>query len=73
VICCALPCERDVEGSVGKWAAGTYRTNGRATSWLKIKNREYSQMRDRHQLFASRTCEISKRSALLARPDLVLR
>ena len=32
-------CERDMEGIVGKWAAGTYRTGGRATSWLKIKNR----------------------------------
>ena len=68
-----VACERDLEGIVGKWAAGTYRTDGCATSWLKIKNREYSQMRDRHQLFASRTSETSKRSALVARPDLVLR
>ena len=34
--------ERDLEGIVAKWARGAYRTDGRATSWLKIKNREYT-------------------------------
>jgi ATP-dependent DNA ligase len=43
-----------LEGIVAKWNRGTYRTDGRATSWLKIKNLEYSQMRDRHELFAGR-------------------
>ena len=38
-------CDRDLEGIVAKWSRGTYRTEGRATSWLKIKNREYTQMR----------------------------
>ena len=47
-------CERDLEGIVAKWAGGTYRTDGRATSWVRIKNRDYTQMRDRHELFASR-------------------
>jgi hypothetical protein len=37
-----------------KWGQGTYRTDGRATSWLKIKNPHYSQMRDRHELFGPR-------------------
>jgi ATP-dependent DNA ligase len=49
-----VACERDLEGIVAKWARGTYRTDGRTTSWLKIKNRDYTQMRDRHELFASR-------------------
>ena len=65
-------CERDLEGVVGKWARGTYRTDGRATSWLKIKNREYSQMRDRHELFAPRE-SLAQRGGPPARPDLVLR
>ena len=33
-----VACERDLEGIVAKWAPGTYGTDGRATSWLKIKN-----------------------------------
>jgi bifunctional non-homologous end joining protein LigD len=48
-------CARDVEGVVAKWARGSYQTDGRATSWLKIKNPEYSGMVDRHELFAVRT------------------
>jgi bifunctional non-homologous end joining protein LigD len=49
-----VACERDLEGIVGKWAHGTYQTDGRSTSWVKIKNREYSQIRDRHELFSTR-------------------
>jgi len=65
-------CDRDLEGVVGKWAQGTYRTDGRATSWLKIKNPDYTQMRDRHELFASRGRE-TRRSRTLVRPDFALR
>jgi hypothetical protein len=36
---------------VGKWANGTYQTDGRCTSWVKFKNPEYSQMEARHELF----------------------
>ena len=64
-------CERDLEGIVAKWAGGTYRTNGRATSWLKIKNREYSQMRDRQELFAARQAG-PRRGRAPRRPDLLL-
>ena len=64
-------CGRDLEGILAKWAEGTYRTDGRATSWLKIKNREYSQMRDRQELFASRPAE-RRLSRAPMRPDLVL-
>ena len=46
-----LACERDLEGIVAKWAWGTYQCDGRGTSWLKIKNPEYSQMDGRHGLF----------------------
>ena len=65
-------CDRDIEGIVAKWAEGTYGTDGRATSWLKIKNREYSQMRDRHELFAARGAS-GRRGRAPMRPDLVLR
>jgi bifunctional non-homologous end joining protein LigD len=44
-------CERDPEGIVGKWAHGTYQTDGAGTSGMKIKNPDYTQMRDRHELF----------------------
>jgi ATP-dependent DNA ligase len=39
-----VACDRDLEGIVAKWSRGTYQTDARATSWLKIKNPEYSQM-----------------------------
>jgi len=49
-----VACERDLEGIVGKWARGTYQTDARRTSWLKIKNPEYSQMEGRAELFDQR-------------------
>lgn len=33
------------------WARGTYQTDGRRASWVKIKNPDYTQTRDRHELF----------------------
>jgi bifunctional non-homologous end joining protein LigD len=50
-------CERDLEGIVAKWARGPYHTDGRSTSWLTIKNPDYTQMRDRHELFSARAFE----------------
>ena len=47
-----VACERDLEGIVGKWANGMYQSDGRRTSWVKIKNRAYTQMEGRHELFA---------------------
>lgn len=67
-----VACERDLEGIVAKWGPGTYRTDGRATSWLKIKNPEYSQIRDRHELFESRLSGRPVRRVMPARPDLLL-
>jgi bifunctional non-homologous end joining protein LigD len=43
--------ERDLEGIVAKWQDGRYETDGVSTSWLKIRNPEYSQMTGRRELF----------------------
>ena len=40
---------------MAKWSQGIYRTDGRATSWLNIKNPASTQMRDRHELFSTIT------------------
>lgn len=42
-------CEHDLEGIVAKWLGGTYRTDAR-TSWLKIRNPNYSQWDGRPEL-----------------------
>jgi bifunctional non-homologous end joining protein LigD len=49
-----LACGHDAEGIVAKWARGCYHGDGSTTSWFKIKNPSYSQLVDRHELFASR-------------------
>src|SRR4051812_38427324 len=49
-----LACRRDLEGIVAKWAHGTYQCDGRRTSWLKIKNPDYSHMEGRRELFEAR-------------------
>jgi bifunctional non-homologous end joining protein LigD len=41
-------CARDLEGIVGKRKLGIYKDDG--NSWLKIKNRSYSQAEGRHEL-----------------------
>ena len=65
-----VACERDLEGIVGKWGQGTYQTDGLATSWLKIKNPDYTQMRGRHEFFEPRSANAtprhSRRSPVLA-------
>ena len=66
-----VACERDFEGVVAKWAHGTDRTDGRATSWTKFKHLQYTQMRDRHELFAARGADVTRGRAPM-RPDLVL-
>jgi len=64
--------ERDLEGIVGKWAHGTYQTDGRSTSWVKIKNPEYSQIRDRHELFSAGQLERPRRRGATIHPELRL-
>ena len=49
-----LACQRDLEGIVGKWSQGTYWTSGGQTSWVKIKNPNYSQVEGRAELFDQR-------------------
>lgn len=46
-----VACERDLEGIVGKWARGSYLSDPRTTSWVKIKNPSSSQMEGRAELF----------------------
>jgi bifunctional non-homologous end joining protein LigD len=47
-------CERNAEGIVAKWSRGPYHTDGRTTSWLKIKNPTYSRAEGRHEVFEPR-------------------
>jgi bifunctional non-homologous end joining protein LigD len=42
-------CERDLEGIVAKLANGRYEPS--ATTWVKIKNRSYSQAEGRAEFF----------------------
>jgi ATP-dependent DNA ligase len=59
------------EGIVAKWARGTYQGDGRGTSWLKIKNPEYSQMAGRRELFEARR-DRRQRTLGAAAPELRL-
>jgi hypothetical protein len=47
----ALTCELDLEGIVAKHKFSPYISDGDQTSWLKIRNRSYSQWKDRAELF----------------------
>ena len=64
---------RMAEGIVAKWAEGSYRTDGRATSWLKIKNPDYTQVIDRHELFADCQRHECRPRSMVSRRDLLLR
>ncbi len=48
-----LGCQHDLEGIVAKPKLSPYRSNSRQTSWIKIKNQDYSQLRGRPELFNS--------------------
>ena len=65
-------CALNLEGVVGKWANGTYQTDGRCTSWVKFKNPEYSQMEARHELFEgfARLQQIETAAAATATPTV---
>src|SRR4030095_6298129 len=62
-------CAFDLEGIVAKCSRGSYQRDGVSTSWVKIKNPHYTQMRDRHELFASRQSAVNRDRALM-RPAL---
>jgi ATP-dependent DNA ligase len=44
-------CAFDLEGTVAKWKNGLYRADQRRSSWVKIKNPNYSQAQGREELF----------------------
>ena len=46
-----LTCRQDLEGIVAKWKHGPYVSGREATTWFKIRNREYSQWQFREQMF----------------------
>ena len=48
-------CEHDLEGIVAKWKFGSYLSNSNATTWIKIKNPNYTQAEGRGENFGSRT------------------
>jgi bifunctional non-homologous end joining protein LigD len=48
-----LVCEQDLEGIVAKRKSGAYRPE-LPSAWVKVKNPDYSQARDRHELFDRR-------------------
>jgi bifunctional non-homologous end joining protein LigD len=50
----AAACKRDTEGIVAKWARGPYHTDGTKTSWVKVKNPDYTQAEGRHEFFEHR-------------------
>jgi bifunctional non-homologous end joining protein LigD len=52
----------DIEGIVGKWARGSYLSDGRGTSWVKVKNPAYSQMEGRAESFDRRSVEGPRRT-----------
>ena len=58
-------CTSDLEGIVAKYRRGSYCTDGRATSWLKIKNPKYSQM-ERRELFERAHQPVRRSKARLA-------
>ena len=47
-------CERDLEGIVCKPAISPYRTVNGQTTWIKVKNPDYSQAEGRGELFNKR-------------------
>jgi bifunctional non-homologous end joining protein LigD len=47
-------CERDLEGIVAKHRLSRYTTEKQNPAWIKIKNRRYSQMAGRDELFERR-------------------
>jgi ATP-dependent DNA ligase len=46
--------ELDLEGIVAKWKDGRYVVGNRRSTWIKIKNPEYSQIAGRDELFENR-------------------
>src|SRR5581483_8404071 len=47
-------CEHDLEGIVAKWKFGSYLPNSTATTWIKVKNPNYTQAEGRGEQFEKR-------------------
>lgn len=47
-------CEHDLEGIVAKWKFGSYLPNSTATTWIKVKNQNYTQAEGRGEQFEKR-------------------
>jgi hypothetical protein len=47
----AKACALDLKGIVAKWKDGSYIADNRRSSWVKIKNPQYSQIEGREELF----------------------
>jgi Adenylate and Guanylate cyclase catalytic domain len=60
-------CHQDLEGIVAKRADGVYDVAA-LPAWLKIKNPEYSQARDRQELFAHAARDLPRNRALAIIP-----
>src|SRR5262245_9547734 len=58
---------------VAKWRRGTYRSAGIQTSWLKIRNPEYSAMLGRRELFEQRRNRRHTHRRDYRKPELYLR
>ena len=65
-----VACQHELEGVVAKWRGGTYQS-GTRTSWLKIRNPEYSQWDGRRELFEARRDNAARRDRWV-RPELTL-
>jgi hypothetical protein len=65
----AFAWHRDLEGIAAKWTQGTLSRRG-ATSWVKVKNPDYSQAEDRHELFEKRRPKADQ--ARWTRPELAM-
>jgi len=47
-------CEHDLDGIVAKWKFGSYLPNSNATTWIKVKNPNYTQAEGRGEQFEMR-------------------
>jgi bifunctional non-homologous end joining protein LigD len=65
-----VACRHDLEGIIAKWKDGTYQS-GPGTSWLEIRNRDYSQWNARRELFEARR-GVASPHAESVRPELAL-
>jgi bifunctional non-homologous end joining protein LigD len=62
----AAACARDLERVVGNGRRARIKSDGRCTSWLKIKNPDYSQIVGRHELFERHGAAAHSRSRVVA-------